>query len=130
MVTCNIVVESSYENKDDLKLMSKYENTPSINVITDITHIDTSVPTIFYGYLNAVNHCGEFDRSNKQINQMYAWTYNNKEMSFENWLERFVNDAEVGFFKYIDIGIDLVFEDFGIEGFIGGLSQYLSLIHI
>lgn len=124
MVICNIIIDKSC----DTEALKKHAKCPAINIIDDITHIHTDVPTIFYGYKNAVKHCGEFDRTKRAINSAYHWTYSKEEVDFECWLDEFVEDASNSWFKHIDNGIDVVFDEFDVKDFVSHLNSY-PLIH-
>lgn len=124
MVICNIVVDGS----QDMEPLRKHIKCPAINVIDDITHIHTEVPTLFYGYKNAVKHCGEFDRGNRRINSSYLWTYSKEEVDFECWVDEFVETSTKLWFNFIDNGIDVVFDEFDTKEFVSHLNPF-PLIH-
>jgi hypothetical protein len=90
--------------------------------------LDTSVPTLFYGYTNAINHCGKFDRSIRKINTSYWWSYCSKEIKSENWIVEFVQNCEKEWFKHIDNGIDVIFDEFNVDDFVSHLKPY-PLVH-
>lgn len=111
MVICNIVIDpnETYCESDEL-ILGKYKLCSAIRVVDDITFLTPS-PTIFYGFKNANSRFkGELDRQEKWINKHYCWTYNDSEISFENWLDKFVDECFDKYFKYVDSGIDVVFE--------------------
>lgn len=127
MVICNIVYGLNID-KSDFEILEKLGKCKSINVISDITFLNTDVPTIFYGYKTAIKNCGEFDRNDHQINSKYWWTYCNGEIESENWIFQFVKMCEESWFSYVDNGIDVIFDDFNLDDFINKLSSY-PLIH-
>jgi len=129
MVICNIVYDLDDTLSElDSKILKKYENCKAVNVVTDITNLDTSVPTIFYGYRTAVKNCGSVNRSRRQINSSYWWTYSNNEIKSENWIVEFVQQCEQDWFKHIDNGIDVVFDEFDVNDFVSHLNPY-PLVH-
>ena len=124
MVICNIVL-------DDKTLISdKYINCPAINVIEDITFINTCVPTLFYGHDVAKKHLGDaFNRKYRKINDSYWWSYTDQEVSFDNWIDEFVDMAQRMWFKCINSGIDVVFDKaFDLSAFVDHLDPW-PLIH-
>lgn len=129
MVTCNIVYDDKIDwNSEDGKTIEEFKNIPCVNVVSDITFLKTEAPTLFYGYRNAVKNCGPFDKSSRVINKSYAWTYSKGEVDFECWVDEFVNGATESWFKYVDNGIDVVFDELDIDAFGSKLGPW-PLIH-
>lgn len=131
MVICNIVHDSEMDwDSEDGKVLQKYGLCPAINIITDITHLDTTVPTLFYGNKVAKRFMGEekITPRNRKITKFHYWSYTFAEVPYENWIIAFVKESADNYFKYVSNGIDVVFDEFNTTEFVEHLNPY-PLIH-
>lgn len=118
MVICNIVSERIDG------VIEKYNKVPVINLVSDITHIQTQVPTLFYGYKTALKYFVNFNRSNRRISKSYLWSYSFDEIKSEVWVDEFVKECLENYIKYKDIGIDTVFYDVDLSKICNSLNKY------
>ena len=130
MVICNIVVPEDFEwDSEDGKLVAKHKLCPAINVVDDLTHIHTGVPTLFYSNKLAKKLWSDtIPARARKLNRFYWYTYALSEVPYENWIDEFVADAAKDYFQYVSNGIDVVFEDFNMVEFVSHLNPY-PLIH-
>lgn len=131
MVVCNIVHDPKIDwESEDGRILAKYAKVPAINVVTDITHLHTEVPTLFYGYEVAQAALGpdNVTRSNQRFSKSYSWSYMNREVSYENWIDQFVEESTLAWFKHVENGIDVVFDEFDAKEFVSHLNTW-PLIH-
>lgn len=127
MVICNVIYGENM-NSEDLEILGKLRLCKSINVLTDILNLDEGANTIFYGYGTASKYFDIDNRKNYRISDRCWWTYTNSEIKFENWIYQFIKKCESEWFSYKDNGIDIIFDDFNLDDFIGKLKPY-PLIH-
>lgn len=127
MVICNVIYGENM-NSEDLEILGKLRLCKSINVLTDILNLDEGANTIFYGYGTASKYFDIENRKNYRISDRCWWTYTNSEIKFENWIYQFIKKCESEWFSYKDNGIDIIFDDFNLDDFIGKLKPY-PLIH-
>ena len=131
MVICNIVHDPKIDwDSEDGKVLQKFKLCPAINIITDITHMDTTVPTLFFGNTVAKKAMGaeKITPRNRMINKSHFWSYTNAEVPYECWIDAFVNDSAKKYFQYIPNGIDVVFDEFNTTEFVEHLNKF-PLIH-
>ncbi len=129
MVICNIIHrESAFDTDVDKRLISKYKKCPAIDVVSDIPPT-ASLPSIIYGYGLAQAVTGkDVPRDTNKIKDNLYWTYSDSEIGFENWLDEFVRQIKEDWFRCLENGIDVVFNDFNVGEFAKALWPW-PLIH-
>lgn len=130
MDICNIVFDPDIDwNSESGKLLAKHNACPAVNVISDITHLNTSVPTLFYGKSVAEELWNDkVSIGRKQLSAFHWWSYTVDEIPYECWIDEFVEDAAKNYFKYVSNGIDVVFDEFDLGEFLGHLNPF-PLVH-
>jgi len=116
MVICNLLVPVNQSDE-----ISQYKNKWYINMVNDITHLHTDVPTFIYTY-----ELAKSTFSNQEINPTSDWKIND----YYYWgdsiekVDSFIELCMKKWFNYTDVGIDLVFDEFDVDYFISNLSRW------
>lgn len=103
-----------------LRLLNKFY----INVVTDIVHLHTGVPTLILGYDLAKETIGDVKPDQRKINQFYWWC----KPDDEDYIQRFVERCVTKSLDHVDHGIDPVFDGFDPDQFFESLSSF-PLVH-